>query len=144
MFLVYLYGRRHRENVNAYPIIEPHHFIAYEEGVERNLDQLPAVIEDKLRYGDRLDDLEEELSDGLTQIRIDARQHPKHRTHPLAERHTSQRGTGAPATPSVTSSTSGTSSHSDGSTKRPRSEYSLPPMPKSSQSQSLQSQGQEG
>ncbi|CAB9514770.1 IG_like [Seminavis robusta] len=132
MFLVYLYGRRHRGSVNAYPIVEPHHFIAYEEGVERNLDQLPAEIEDKLRYGEQLSEIEEELSDGLTQIRIDARQQPRHRTHPLDERGMSRRAERAERNPSMTSTTSyGTNTsvyHEDQQTrdspKRPRSEYS--------------------
>ena len=109
MFLVYLYGRRHRERVNAYPIVEPHHFISYEEGIERNLDQLPALIEDKLRYGDELSEIEEELSDGLTQIRIDARQHPRNRTHPLAENRVSRPQTSTPRRNSMTSSTSNSS-----------------------------------
>jgi hypothetical protein len=132
MFLVYLYGRRHRGNVNAYPIVEPHHLISYEEGVEKNLDQLPPVVEDKLRYGDELTEIEEELSDGLTQIRIDARQHPRLRTHPLA----GSRLTQLESIPSMTSSTTtyedSTSlsmdheEHED-SPRRPRAEYSFSP-----------------
>ena len=135
MFLVYLYGRRHREGVNAYPIVEPHHFISYEEGIERNLDQLPPLLEEKLRYGDELQEIEEELRDGLTQIRIDARQHRRNRTHPLAESRTAENRmahleTITPQNQSMTSTTS-TSSHlvtEDekiiDSPKRPRSEYS--------------------
>lgn len=131
MFLVYLYGRRHRESVNAYPIVEPHHFIAYEDGVERNLDQLPQLIEDKLRYGDQMTDIEEELSDGLTQIRIDARQHPRNRTHPLDENRSARHDT-VSNNPSMTSSTSNVTNLSyrtiderlHASPRRPRSEYS--------------------
>lgn len=121
MFLVYLYGRRHRDDVNAYPIVEPHHLISYEEGVERNLDQLPEVIEDKIRFGDQLTEIEEELSDGLTQIRIDARQHPRLRTHPLDERKFER-------SPSETSSTTYSSldeADIEESPRRPRSEYSF-------------------
>jgi hypothetical protein len=130
MYLVYLYGRRHRGNVNAYPIVEPHHLIPYEEGVEQNLDQLPEVVEDKLRYGDQLTEIEEELSDGLTQIRIDARQHPMLRTHPLA----GSRLTQPEGIPSMTSSTTYSSSlsvddeESEESPRRPRSEYSFSPV----------------
>jgi hypothetical protein len=129
MFIVYLYGRRHRRNVNAYPIVEPHHLISYEEGVERNLDQLPEVVEDKLRYGDQLTEIEEEFSDGLTQIRIDARQHPRLRTHPLAGSQSDQ----LESIPSMTSSTTYSSSVSaeheenEESPRRPRTEYSFSP-----------------
>ena len=134
MFLVYLYGRRHRDDVNAYPIVEPHHLISYEEGVERNLDQLPEVIEDKLRFGDQLTEIEEELSDGLTQIRIDARQHPRQRTHPLDERQHPRLRTHPlderqfERASSETSSTTYSSldeADIEESPRRPRSEYSL-------------------
>ena len=133
MFLVYLYGRRHREGVNAYPIVEPHHFISYEEGIERNLDQLPPLLEEKLRYGDELQEIEEELRDGLTQIRIDARQHPRNRTHPLAENrmvHQQETETITPQNQSMTSTTNSSSQFATedelvaDSPKRPRSEYS--------------------
>lgn len=119
MFLVYLYGRRHRQDVNAYPIVEPHHFISYEEGIERSLDQLPVQIEDKLTYGDPLEEIEEELSDGLNQIRIDARQPPEARTHPLAEGSIIISPVPAPRH-SMTSTTSASSA----SPRRPRSVYS--------------------
>ena len=128
MFLVYLYGRIHTETVNAYPIVEPHHFIAYEEGIENNFDQIPAIIEQKVNNCEELDELEAEFVEGIRQIRIDARRHPRHRTHPLQQRE---------ARLSLLSSTSSTSydtssesgeekKQEDSPTKRPRSEYSLP------------------
>ena len=132
MFLVYLYGRRHREGVNAYPIVEPHHFISYEEGIERNLDQLPHLLEEKLRYGDELEEIEEELSDGLTQIRIDSRQHPRNRTHPLVENRVvhEETETITPQNQSMTSTTNSSSHFATedeqiaDSPKRPRADYS--------------------
>ena len=154
MFLVYLYGRRHRESVNAYPIVEAHHFISYEEGKEQGLASLPQDIENKNQHGEELTEIEEEFSEGLIQIRLDSRIHPRSRTHPLDERRKKssrdsngdrsnrQPGGGEMGNASVTSSTSHMSSVGsmgldsvaelmEGSsplespTKRPRSEYSL-------------------
>jgi len=88
MFLVYLYGRQHRQGVNAYPIVDPKHFVAYQEGVERSLDQLPSEINLKLQYGDELTTIEEELHKGLTQIKEDANKPSDNRYHPLDERRT--------------------------------------------------------
>ena len=135
MFLIYLYGRQHREGVNAYPIIVPHNFIAYQEAVERNLDQLPSEINVKLQYGDELTEIEEELNRGLSQIRIDVHRPPRERTHPLDERRRRRTNEDADSSMSMTSSTSfnsslvGIDSYEDVSpAKRPRSEYSLPPQ----------------
>ena len=139
MFLVYLYGRRHRDGVNAYPIVEPQHFVAYQDGVERNLHQLPSDINVKLQYGDSLTSIEEELNNGLSQIKRDVHRLPRERTHPLDER----RGRHDDGSMSMTSSTSynsslagmDTNSNLDSPeqdvspTKRDRSEYSLSNRP---------------
>jgi hypothetical protein len=127
MFLVYLYGRQHNETINAYPIVEPHHFISYEEGIENGLEQIPVAVDHKVNNHEQLDVIEEEFLEGIRQIRIDARRHPRHRSHPLQQRE---------ARLSLLSSTSTTSCDSsrgsneekkqDSPTKRPRSEYSLP------------------
>jgi hypothetical protein len=128
MFLVYLYGRKHSETTNAYPIVEPHHFIAYEEGVENKLHELPTSIDRKLRYGEDLDEVEEELSRGLSQMRIDSRRHPRQRTHPLDERHHTfdSQASSTSTNSSYASTGSGASyfdSREDSPTKRPISEY---------------------
>ena len=154
MFLVYLYGRRHRDGVNAYPIVEPQHFVAYQDGVERNLHELPSEINIKLQYGDVLSPIENELHAGLSQIKRDLLRSPRERTHPLDERRRSHRRQrqgdegGDVSSMSMTSSTSFNSSlqgidtgidfsssspeeNAVSPTKRPRSEYSLSHRPSS-------------
>lgn len=141
MFLVYLYGRRHREGVNAYPIVEPKHFVAYQDGVERNLNQLPSEINVKLQYGDNLTAIEEELDNGLSQIKRDILRLPRERTHPLDERrHRDDGSMSMTSSTSYNSSLAGIDTNSNldspeqavSPSKRDRSEYSLRHRPSSS------------